>query len=159
MTGLVDFSTMSMTVHMLGSAVILGVPNSPMSGPPENRRSEPMMTTALTAGSAAAWSRPATAPWHTAWFSPLTGGDGAARFVDGASNGICPCFRACALDRQFAVHDDAFAVGVAGHFARLGVTPQGNPLDLVVVDVFVVGEGAGELGLGQPWEQGVDPNP
>src|SRR5271165_5526478 len=75
-----------------------------------------------------------------------------------------------ASDRQSAVHDDTFAVGVAGrvrrqiqdsagHLARFGVTPQRNLLDPVVVGVLVIEEGAGELGLGQPRQQGVDPNP
>jgi hypothetical protein len=57
-TGLDEFSQARMTDSRFGSAVALGEPNSLMSAPPENALPAPVMTMALTAGSAFAWSRP-----------------------------------------------------------------------------------------------------
>ena len=73
-TGLGHCSTARITVSRFGSASALGVLNSLMSAPPEKALPAPTSTTALTAGSAAARSSPATIPARTSCPSPLTGG-------------------------------------------------------------------------------------
>jgi hypothetical protein len=50
----------------LGSAPALGEPNSLMSAPPEKALPPPVMTTAFTAGSAAARSSPSAMPTRVA---------------------------------------------------------------------------------------------
>jgi hypothetical protein len=57
-TGLAEFSSARMTDSRLGSAIALGEPNSLMSAPPEKALPAPVMTMALTDGSALACSRP-----------------------------------------------------------------------------------------------------
>jgi len=73
-TGLEAFSTARITASRSGSAMAFGVPNSLMSAPPEKALPPPAITTALTAWSAMAFSRPAAMPCRVANPSPLTGG-------------------------------------------------------------------------------------
>ena len=73
-TGLGLCSTTRMQVWRFGSASTFGELNSLMSAPPEKAFPAPVMTTAFTAGSAAARSRPATRPLRSSHPSPFTGG-------------------------------------------------------------------------------------
>ena len=65
-TGLAECSMARMTESRLGSCKALGVPNSRMSAPPENALPAPVMTMALTAGSALARSSPLVMPTRVA---------------------------------------------------------------------------------------------
>ncbi len=60
--GLLDASSATITLSRLGSAMALGEPNSRMSAPPEKALPAPVITMALTAASASAFSRPLTMP-------------------------------------------------------------------------------------------------
>ena len=59
---------------MVGDIVDLGVLNSRMSAPPEKALAVPMITSAFTAGSAAAFCRPSMMPGRSTLPRPLTGG-------------------------------------------------------------------------------------
>src|SRR3954470_4879089 len=72
--GLDEFSQVRMTDSRLGSCVALGEPNSLMSAPPENALPAPVITMALTAPSALAWSRPFAIATRVAYPRPFTGG-------------------------------------------------------------------------------------
>jgi hypothetical protein len=61
-TGLLVFSAVLMTLSRFGSCVAFGEPNSRMSAPPLKALPAPVMTTALTAASFSARSRPSVMP-------------------------------------------------------------------------------------------------
>ena len=63
---------MSLTSGRFGG--VIGLLNSRMSAPPENALDEPIITTALTSGSAAACFRPSAMPARSALPRPFTGG-------------------------------------------------------------------------------------
>ena len=73
-TGLVALSTTAIAVRNVGSASILGVPNSRMSAPLEKTFAEPMSMIALTPASASACSMPATICLRSACEKPFIGG-------------------------------------------------------------------------------------
>jgi hypothetical protein len=73
-TGLGEFSNAAISTGKRGSRAASAVPNSFTSAPPEKARSLPVTTTAVTAGSASAWSSDCRMPLRSAAPRPLTGG-------------------------------------------------------------------------------------
>ncbi len=72
--GFVLLSSRRINDSRFGSASALGEPNSRMSAPPEKARPAPVMTMALTALSACAFSTPSAMPRRVSKPRPLTGG-------------------------------------------------------------------------------------
>ncbi len=73
-TGFGEFSNAAINAGRRGSRAEFGVPNSLTSAPPENARSPPVTTMALTPASACARSSACISPWRSAAPRPLIGG-------------------------------------------------------------------------------------
>ena len=82
---------MSFSSGNVGGSEDLGVLNSRISAPPEKALAEPMMTSAFTAGSAAALFIPSMMPGRSTLPRPLTGGLFGDDDGDAVANGIGCC--------------------------------------------------------------------